>query len=252
RLGARLDGIVDEQREVVERWREGVLEARHPNVAAPWSVLETLAAEAVPRVLDGAPDASPRVRAQSIERIFGVHVSPSVVADPTAVPRQVALGLTALREWLFDLVDAFVDEVEALPDAEEGASARLELLGAVLPAQLAGAPEPRRALRFATRRRFRRDTPRRTLRAFRAIHLAALDASWRAQLETLLAMRRGLSLRAFERGDPVLSFRADAFDAFEQMRRDVRHRTLCAFFAEARFDRARVEVLEGRPGASRA
>ncbi len=78
--------------------------------------------------------------------------------------------------------------------------------------------------------------------------LTHLDACWRAQLRSLDTLRDGLGWRGLLRGAPLQSFRLDALEAFEAMRRDVRQRALAAFFALPDMDPERVEALEGRGG----
>ncbi|MEO0322148.1 MAG: hypothetical protein AAF447_04280 [Myxococcota bacterium] len=244
-LRTRLDRVVEEQRAVVERWRRTMLEAWHPEVREPLPVLRGLVDLSLPRVVEGT--ASGRGCSARLERVYGVHVAPERAAalGLEALAEAVALGLTALRRSWSDAAEACIADAGA-PDPE----ARVARLAEVFPERVARAAEPERALEVALRRRFRAFTPRRTLRAFRALMLTHLDGCWRIQLESLDALRDGLGWRGLLRGDPLQAFRRDAFVAFEAMRRDVRRKTLAAFFALRDLDRPCVEGLEGRPRAS--
>ena len=64
----------------------------------------------------------------------------------------------------------------------------------------------------------------------RAAYLATIDQLWKEHLRALDEIKESSQLAAYAQRDPIIEFKKQAFDAFEQLIDDIREQTLLKFF----------------------
>jgi len=92
----------------------------------------------------------------------------------------------------------------------------------------------------------------------RSVFLYALDSRWREHLYALDTLREGISLSAYGQKDPLVEYKRESFDLFQEMMRDLYKDALTMLFraqlrgTEERRQPARRPVRAYKPEASAA
>ena len=239
------DDVMNRQREAVYAIRDAVLHDE-PDASRPTPNAEAAAGEPGPEASSPGTPAQP---------------SDSGLARLRAVYDDMARGL----------VDDFVDKtivVGKRPDEWDWDGLRAELSMTFL-ADLrleedyrlhATADELRQTLTDIASRRY--DDRRQELgdRQFaglcRSVFLYAIDSRWREHLYALDTLREGISLSAYGQKDPLVEYKRESFDLFQEMMRDLYKDALTMLFraqvrgVEERRQPARRPVRAYKPEAS--
>ncbi len=89
----------------------------------------------------------------------------------------------------------------------------------------------------------------------RIVLLKAVDTNWMAHIDAMEELKRGVNLRAYGQQDPVVVFRMESFDMFEEMNRLIREQTAQYTLAiplrpQAEMKREQVAKITGTGGGS--
>jgi preprotein translocase subunit SecA len=94
------------------------------------------------------------------------------------------------------------------------------------------------------RRRARLERPRRVLRYFRLVYLDELDRAWTEHVAALTSLRDDLAIRFYSRGDPIVTYKREGYDAFRSMIDAVDRAGIARLLAAPALDRAVLDALE--------
>lgn len=64
----------------------------------------------------------------------------------------------------------------------------------------------------------------------RQVLLSYMDAEWRMHMEEMEVLRLGIGLQAYGQKDPVLEYRLQGYELFEQMIRNIREKMIYFLF----------------------
>ncbi len=87
----------------------------------------------------------------------------------------------------------------------------------------------------------------------RAILLRVVDMHWIDHIDAMDQLKQGISLRAFGQQDPVIAYKMEGFDMFEEMIASIQQETIKTLFhvtIETNTERRQVAVVTGTSGGS--
>ena len=89
----------------------------------------------------------------------------------------------------------------------------------------------------------------------RVILLRVVDEYWMDQIDAMTELRQGIGLRAYGQSDPVVEYKREGYDMFEQMISAIQEETLRRLFTvrlktNEEIKRERVAKITGESGAS--
>jgi preprotein translocase subunit SecA len=214
----KFDDVLTEQRELIYTQRRRVLEGKNLRE----SMLHMLEQE-VARWVDSqiSPDLDPKDWPEESlpELVAEVHMRIPQVAEKITLEAlqgrtytQIESLIQAEAKWAYEQMESHLSELGRRLQAEYGVT--LEGIEA------ADTEEDNHPMR----------------RVERDILLKMIDSRWIDHLHGLDSLREGIGLRAYGQKDPLIEYKREAYDMFQQLTYDIQRETITLLF------RSRIEI----------